>query len=159
MKNRTVRMMITTMATALLVCCNSITVRGQQDSIKVNNMGSMLGNIVSSITDSITVSNEVIAAGHSLHGWDNTEIYFTRTQKDYDAMTEILENRNGKIIIEVIQATVLDDEGNGSDQFGFYVKYDAKRFSKGDKVQSVFVYNPDTNYIDDILYRVDSLIE
>ena len=159
MKNRTVRMMITTMATALLVCCNSITVRGQQDSIKVNNMGSMLGNIVSSITDSITVSNEVIAAGHSLHGWDNTEIYFTRTQKDYDAMTEILENRKGKIIIEVIEATVLDDEGNGSDQFGFYVKYDAKRFSKGDKVQSVFVYNPDTNYIDDILYRVDSLIE
>ena len=159
MKNRTVRMMITTMATALLVCCNSITVRGQQDSIKVNNMGSMLGNIVSSITDSITVSNEVIAAGHSLHGWDNTEIYFTRTQKDYDAMTEILENRNGNIIIEVIQATVLDDEGNGSDQFGFYVKYDSKRFSKGDKVQSVFVYNPDTNYVDDILYRVDSLIE
>lgn len=159
MKNRTVRMMITTMATALLVCCNSITVRGQQDSIKVNNMGSMLGNIVSSITDSITVSNEVIAAGHSLHGWDNTEIYFTRTQKDYDAMTEILENRNGKIIIEVIQATVLDDEGNGSDQFGFYVKYDSSRFAKGDKVQSVFVYNPETNYVDDILYRVDSLIE
>lgn len=148
-----------TMTTVLLVGCNSITVRGQQDSIKANNMGSMLGNIVSSITDSITVSNEVIAAGHSLHGWDNTEIYFTRTQKDYDAMTEILENRNGKIIIEVIEATVLDDEGNGSDQFGFYVKYDSKRFSKGDRVQSVFVYNPETNYVDDILYRVDSLIE
>jgi hypothetical protein len=159
MKNRTVRMMITTMATALLVCCNSITVRGQQDSIKANNMGSMLGNIVSSITDNITVSNEAMAAGHSLHGWDNTEIYFTRTQKDYDAMTEILENRNGNIIIEVIEATVLDDEGNGSDQFGFYVKYDSKRFSKGDKVQSVFVYNPDSNYIDDILYRIDTLLE
>lgn len=154
-----VKMIMATMTTVLLVGCNSITVRGQQDSIKANNMGSMLGNIVSSITDSITVSNEVMAAGHSLHGWDNTEIYFTRTQKDYDAMTDVLENRNGKIIIEVIEATVLDDEGNGSDQFGFYVKYDSKRFSKGDKVQSVFVYNPDTNYIDDILYRVDSLIE
>lgn len=159
MKNRMVKMIMATMTTVLLVGCNSITVRGQQDSIKANNMGSMLGNIVSSITDSITVSNEVIAAGHSLHGWDNTEIYFTRTQKDYDAMTEILENRNGKIIIEVIEATVLDDEGNGSDQFGFYVKYDSKRFSKGDRVQSVFVYNPETNYVDDILYRVDSLIE
>lgn len=159
MKNRMVKMIMATMTTVLLVGCNSITVRGQQDSIKANNMGSMLGNIVSSITDSITVSNEVMAAGHSLHGWDNTEIYFTRTQKDYDAMTDVLENRNGKIIIEVIEATVLDDEGNGSDQFGFYVKYDSKRFSKGDKVQSVFVYNPDTNYIDDILYRVDSLIE
>lgn len=148
-----------TMTTVLLVGCNSITVRGQQDSIKANNMGSMLGNIVSSITDNITVSNEAMAAGHSLHGWDNTEIYFTRTQKDYDAMTEILENRNGNIIIEVIQATVLDDEGNGSDQFGFYVKYDSKRFSKGDKVQSVFVYNPNSNYTDDILYRIDSSLE
>ena len=159
MKNRIVRMMITTLATALLVGCNSITVRGQQDSIKANNMGSMLCNIISSITDSITLSNEIMATDHSLHGWDNTEIYFTRTQKDYDAMTEILENRNGKIIIEVIEATVLDDEGNGSDQFGFYVKYDSKRFSKGDKVQSVFVYNPDSNYIDDILYRIDTLLE
>lgn len=154
-----VKMIMATMTTVLLVGCNSITVRGQQDSIKANNMGSMLGNIVSSITDNITVSNEAMAAGHSLHGWDNTEIYFTRTQKDYDAMTEILENRNGKIIIEVIEATVLDDEGNGSDQFGFYVKYDSKRFSKGDKVQSVFVYNPDSNYIDDILYRIDTLLE
>lgn len=148
-----------TMTTVLLVGCNSITVRGQQDSIKANNMGSMLGNIVSSITDNITVSNEAMAANQDLHGWDNTEIYFTHTQKDYDAMTEILENRNGKIIIEVIEATVLDDEGNGSDQFGFYVKYDAKQFSRGDKVQSILVYNPNTNYVDDILYRVDSLIE
>ena len=154
-----VRMIIATMATALLVGCNSITIKGQQDNIKADNMGSVPDNIVSSITDSITVSNEVMATDNGLHGWDNTEIYFTRTQKDYDAMTEILENRNGKIIIEVIEATVLDDEGNGSDQFGFYVKYDSKRFAKGDKVQSVFVYNPETNYVDDILYRVDSLIE
>lgn len=159
MKNRMVKMIMATMTTVLLVGCNSITVRGQQDSIKANNMGSMLGNIVSSITDNITVSNEALTADYSLQGWDNTEIYFTRTKNDYDAMTEILENRNGKIIIEVIEATVLDDDGNGSDQFGFYVKYDSKRFSKGDKVQSVFVYNPDSNYIDDILYRVDSLLK
>lgn len=159
MKNRMVKMIMATMTTVLLVGCNSITVRGQQDSIKANNMGSMLGNIVSSITDNITVSNEAMAANQDLHGWDNTEIYFTHTQKDYDAMTEILENRNGKIIIEVIEATVLDDEGNGSDQFGFYVKYDAKQFSRGDKVQSILVYNPNTNYVDDILYKVDSLIE
>ena len=159
MKNRMVRMIIATMATALLVGCNSITIKGQQDNIKADNMGSLPDNIVSSITDSITVSNEVMATDNGLHGWDNTEIYFTRTQKDYDAMTEILENRNGKIIIEVIEATVLDDEGNGSDQFGFYVKYDAKQFSRGDKVQSILVYNPNTNYVDDILYKVDSLIE
>lgn len=152
-------MIIATMATVLLTGCNSITAKGQHDSIKADNIGSMLSNIVSNVTDDITVSNEALAADQDLHRWDNTEVYFTRIQKDYDAMTEILEHRDGKIIIEVIEATVLDDEGNGSDMFGFYVKYDSTRFSKGDKVQSIFIYNPDTNYTDDILYRVDALIE
>ena len=159
MKNKMVRMIMTAMTTVLLVGCNSITTKGQHDSIKADNIGSMLCNTINDVTDSITVSNEVLAADNYLHGWDNAEVYFTRTQKDYDAMTEILENRNGKIIIEVIEATVLDDDGNGSDQFGFYVKYDARRFSKGDKIQSVLVYNPDSNYIDDVLYRVDALLE
>lgn len=159
MKNRIIRLIIATMATVILADCNSITAKGQHDSIKADNIGSILHNTISIVTDDITVNNEALATDKGLHGWNNTEIYFTRTQKDYDAMTEILENRKGKIIIEVIEATVLDHDGNGSDQFGFYVKYDAKRFSKGDKVQSVFVYNPDTNYVDDILYRVDSLIE
>lgn len=159
MKNRTIRMIMATMATGLLVCCNSITAEGYHNSMKADNIGCILSNVVNSISDSITVSNEALAADNNLHGWDNAEVYFTRMRNDYDAMTEVLENRNGKIIIEVIEATVLDDDGNGSDQFGFYVKYDLKRFSKGDKVQSVFVYNPDSNYTDDILYRVDSLLE
>ena len=119
----------------------------------------MVYDTVSNVSDSITAGNEALTAEYNLHGWDNTEVYFTRTKNDYDAMTEILENRNGKIIIEIIEATVLDDDGNGSDQFGFYVKYDSGRFSKDDKVQSAFVYNPDSNYIDNILYRVDSLVE
>lgn len=73
-------------------------------------------------------------------------------------MTEILENRNGKIIIKVIETTVLNNEGNASDAFGFYVKYESGKYTKGDRVQSVFVYNPDSNYSDDILYMIDSLI-
>lgn len=159
MKNRTIRMIMATMATGLFISCNSITVEGYHNCMNADNIGCILNNVVNSISDSITAGNEALTAEYNLHGWDNTEVYFTRTKNDYDAMTEILENRNGKIIIEVIEATVLDDYGNGSDQFGFYVKYDSKRFSKGDKVQSVFVYNPDSNYIDDILYRVDSLLE
>lgn len=159
MKNRIVRMIMATMATGLFISCNSITVEGYHNCMNADNIGCILNNVVNSISDSITAGNEALTSEYNLHGWDNTEVYFTRTKNDYDAMTEILENRNGKIIIEVIEATVLDDDGNGSDQFGFYVKYDSKRFSKGDKVQSVFVYNPDSNYIDDILYRVDSLVE
>ena len=105
-----------------------------------------------SITDNVlsdTIDNMI--------AWDNTEVYFTRTKADYDRMTEILENRQGKIIIEVIEATVLDDEGNACDDFGFYVKYDSGKYKKGDRVQTAFVYNPETNYLDDILYSVDTL--
>ena len=90
--------------------------------------------------------------------WDNTEVYFTHAKADYDRMTEILENRKGKIIIEVIEATVLDDDGNACDNFGFYVKYDSGKYEKGDRVQTDFVYNPENNYLDDILYIVDTLI-
>lgn len=73
-------------------------------------------------------------------------------------MTDILENRNGKIIIKVIETTVLDNEGNASDAFGFYVKYESGKYRKGDRVQTVLVYNTDSNYSDNILYRLDSLI-
>ena len=159
MKNRTIRMIMATMATGLFISCNSITVEGYHNCMNADNIGCILNNVVNSISDSITADNEALKSEYILNVCYNTYVYFTRTKNDYDAMTEILENRNGKIIIEVIEATVLDDDGNGSDQFGFYVKYDSKRFSKGDKVQSVFVYNPDSNYIDDILYRVDSLVE
>ena len=82
---------------------------------------------------------------------DNIHVYHSKTKEDFDRLTSIIENRNGRIIIEMVDATVLDDDGNGSDSFGFYVKYDSGRFSKGDKVRSVFVYNPKTNYLDDIV--------
>ena len=90
---------------------------------------------------------------------DSVQIYHSKTKEEFDRLTSVIENRNGRIIIELIDATVLDDDGNGSDSFGFYVKYDSGQFSKGDKVRSVFVYNPDTNYLDDIVCRVDQLIE
>ena len=93
-----------------------------------------------------------------LNKWDNTEVYYIQDTEDFDALTPILENRKGKIIIEVIEGTVLDSEGNGIDTCGYYVKYDTEKFSEGDKVQTVLIYNPDTNYIDDILYRIDTLI-
>lgn len=90
---------------------------------------------------------------------DSVQVHHSKTKEEFDRLTSVIENRNGRIIIEMIDATVLDDDGNGSDSFGFYVKYDSGQFSKGDKVRSVFVYNPDTNYLDDIVCRVDWLIE
>lgn len=90
---------------------------------------------------------------------DSVQVQHSKTKEDFDRLTSVIENRNGRIIIEMVDATVLDDDGNGSDSFGFYVKYDSGRFSKGDKVRSVFVYNPKTNYLDDIVRRIDRLME
>ena len=84
---------------------------------------------------------------------NSVQVQHSKTKEEFDRLTPVIENRNGRIIIEMIDATVLDDNGNGSDSFGFYVKYDSEQFSKGDKVRSVFVYNHD------IVCRVDQLIE
>lgn len=90
---------------------------------------------------------------------DTTQVYYVESENDLDTLLDALETRNGKIIIEVTTGTVDDAEGNGTDTNGYYVKYDNTRFSEGDKVQSVFVYNPNNNSTDDILFRVDTLIE
>ena len=103
----------------------SSTVSG--DSIARDNTtnNSMIDNKQVQYIDEIAINN------------DSVQIYQAKTKEEYDRLTHIIENRNGKIIIEVVNTTVLDDEGNGSDQFGFYVKYDSERFHKGDKVQSI----------------------
>lgn len=88
-----------------------------------------------------------------------TEVFYIGSDSDHEKLLDALENRNDKIVIEVSSGTVLDDEGNGQDICGYYIKYDSSRFSAGDQVQSVFVYNPETNYIDDIISRTDTLIK
>lgn len=141
MRNRIFKVMATVLATVMLTGADCTTAGEQTETKAVR----ITDNVLSYTTDNMIA-------------WDNTEVYFTRTQADYDRMTEILENRNGKIIIEVIEATVLDYDGNACDDFGFYVKYDSGKYEKGDRVQTAFVYNPENNYLDDILYRVDTLI-
>lgn len=88
-----------------------------------------------------------------------TEVFYIGSESDHEKLLDALENRNGKITIEVSSGTVLDDAGNGQDICGYYIKYDSSRFSAGDQVQSVFVYNPGTNAIDDIVSRTDTLIQ
>lgn len=88
-----------------------------------------------------------------------TEVFYIGSVSDHEKLLDALETRNGKIIVEVSSGTVLDNEGNGQDICGYYIKYDSERFSAGDQVQSVFVYNPDTNAIDDIVSRTDTLIQ
>ena len=88
----------------------------------------------------------------------NTFVFNCKTKKHGNSLYEKLQKRKGKIYIEVVQGKVLDNKGNGKDNSGFYIHYDTKRFKKGDKVETAFVYNPQSNYTDDYVARVDTLI-
>ena len=88
----------------------------------------------------------------------NTFVFNCKSEEQGNKLYKKLQKRKGKIYIEVVQGKVLDNKGNGKDNSGFYIHYDTKRFKKGDKVETVFVYNPQSNYTDDYVARVDTLI-
>lgn len=140
MKNKIIKAITALLISTILIRCNTI-VTNKYEAIKTTQV----------ITDN-TISIPSIDLG-------NVEIYHSTDKKSFNALTPILENRNGKVIIEIIEGTVLDNNGNGTDIVGKYIKYDSDRFTKGNKVQTVYIYNPDSNAFDDVLYRMDSLIE
>ena len=90
----------------------------------------------------------------------------TKTQDNicqlYDSseLTEdILANRQGKLIIEKCVGTVLDDEKNGAiqnaDSDYNYISYADVDCAKGDTITTYLIYNPETNYTDDVVDRFD----
>ena len=76
---------------------------------------------------------------------------------------EILENRNGDLIIEKVYGICIDDEGNGrqldsnidfkavhsgdfeSIENNYYISYSNRNIKKGDIVLSYMVYNTENN--------------
>lgn len=66
-----------------------------------------------------------------------------------------LENRKGKLYIEITTGKVVKNGGHGKENVPRgkqnYIKYPNK-YKKGTKMMSVIVYNPDTNATDDILF-------
>ena len=79
---------------------------------------------------------------------------------DSSELTEdILANRQGKLIIEKCVGTVTDDEKNGAiqnaDSDYNYISYADVDCTKGDTVTTYLIYNPKTNYTDDVINRID----
>lgn len=76
---------------------------------------------------------------------------------DSSELTEdILANRQGKLIIEKCVGTVKDNEKNGNLEDGSYISYtDVDDCIKGDTITTYLIYNPDTNYTDDVVERFD----
>ncbi len=84
-----------------------------------------------------------------------------------DLTMEMLEARNGKLIIERAVGVVTDIETGDGYLIGypeFYISYEQlvsenENVQNGNVVCSYIVYNPDNNYCDDIIMRFDYLID
>lgn len=75
---------------------------------------------------------------------------------DSSELTEdILANRQGKLIIEKCVGTVTDDEKNGNLEDGSYISYESVDCTKGNTIITYLIYNPETNYTDDVIERFD----
>ena len=76
---------------------------------------------------------------------------------------EVLENRNGKLIIERIVGEVTDAETGEGYIIGwpeFYIDYaEVQGISNGDIICSYLIYNPDNNDCNDIMLRFDYIID
>lgn len=97
----------------------------------------------------------------SVAGNDNIELYDCS-----DLTAEVLENRKGTTIVERCIGIVTDRRsGDGKvlnlpEDCGYYISYrDIYRpISDGTIMLSYMVYNPDNNYIDDIMERYDFVL-
>lgn len=89
---------------------------------------------------------------------NNAEIIDAR-----DLTWEEIENRNGKLIIERVVG-VVDNAQTGAGHVinvdDYYICYaSVGGISDGDIVCTYFIYNPRTNYTDDIIARYDYIID
>ena len=99
----------------------------------------------------------------------SAENYYTQTDhiqiidtSDINAW-QIIEGRNGNIIIEKVIGIVDDAEtgaGHQLDNADYYISYNSvDNIRKGNIICTYFIYNPETNYADDIICRFDYIID
>lgn len=81
----------------------------------------------------------------------------------YDLTIEELQSRNGKLIIEVVIGQVdnfVTGAGHQLDNPNYYISYKGvEGISNGNIICTYFIYNPENNYEDDIMYRYDYIID
>lgn len=82
-----------------------------------------------------------------------------------DLTLETLQNRKGNIIIEKCLGKVIDSKGSGyllnpTDPDHDYISYASiSKANVGDIVETYFIYNPETNIEDDIIFRFDYITD
>ena len=105
-------------------------------------------------TPQVQFYDDMIADTNTMEIYDNSEM-----------TEEILTNRNGKIIVEKIIGEVTNYKLDGkilncnSNNKG-YINYERVDGAKeGDKILTYYIYNPFTNEQDDVLTRLDFIID
>lgn len=81
-----------------------------------------------------------------------------------DLTGNILRSRDGDIIIEKMIGTVTNKKGDGrlmgvGNKYNYISYKGVKDIRKGDVVLTIVIYNPSTNFEDDIIERFDYIID
>ena len=104
----------------------------------------------SSMVFASSPSNYEIAKSYAKHNYPNCKVVLL---KHYDEKK--IEHRKGKNIVYIEKFVSYSKGKYGYSKDGYYVKYNTK-VKKGKKVVSYFIYNPNTNYCDDVIAVVDN---
>lgn len=140
-------------------------------------IGILIGlNLSQSQTDKVISAEDKTDYYNSQVEFYDKMIEDIETLKIYDTddlTPEIMANRNGKIIVEKIVGKVTNDKLDGeilncnAEEGGYtnkdggnYINYErVEGAKKGDKILTYYIYNPFTNEQDDVLTRLDFIID
>ena len=133
------------------------------------------------MTDNVSITETKVHDGKYLDGVSQVEFYDSmiknvNTIEIYDTSEltpQIMANRNGKIIVEKIIGEVTshkldgkilncdtDNGGYTNKDGGNYISYERVDGAKeGDKILTYYIYNPFSNEQDDVLTRMDFIID
>lgn len=89
------------------------------------------------------------------------EFDFLQEYETEELTADILNNRNGNIVIEKCIGRVTSENGDGKILNGEgYISYTGvSGAKKGNVILTYFVYSPDSNFEDDIISRFDYIID
>jgi len=121
--------------------------------------------LITALIGAITMATTARAESVDFYNQLSNDLNIIQVYETKDLKSDILENRNGNIIIEKIIGQVLNTEGDGiilntEDDYYNYISYRGVEGAEvGDIVLTYCIYNPDTTYTDDIIERFDYIID
>ena len=124
--------------------------------------------VISSMENSQYNTSQVEFFDNMIKDANTIEVYETS-----ELTPQIMANRNGKIIVEKIIGEVTSDKLDGkilncdvenggytNKDGGNYINYKrVEDAQKGDRILTYYIYNPFTNIQDDVLTRIDFIID